>query len=257
MPPRPTVHCGLAVAMRGGGLIAPAILDAGRHGPRRDHGGDARHRCPHPHRAACATARSRKARSPFRALGETGVDALFGVIYPPQVALVGFGTPRLRPMVRDGRVEPRLAVTVTPCRRPPGKRRPPWRAVSRRDRPPFAGARDTMTQDDIRAAFLADLTAVAPDLDPATSDDDDHLQDDLGLDSMDFLNLVSALAQTLRPADPRDGLPEAGDPGQGRGLSAGGAGGLTFAPHREKSREGGNEGKAIDPNCYPAAAFPF
>jgi pyruvate dehydrogenase E2 component (dihydrolipoamide acetyltransferase) len=24
-------------------------------------------------------------------LGETGVDALFGVIYPPQVALVGFG----------------------------------------------------------------------------------------------------------------------------------------------------------------------
>ena len=46
-------------------------------------------------------------------LGETGVDALFGVIYPPQVALVGFGTPRLRPMVRQGRVEPRLSLTAT------------------------------------------------------------------------------------------------------------------------------------------------
>jgi pyruvate dehydrogenase E2 component (dihydrolipoamide acetyltransferase) len=46
-------------------------------------------------------------------LGESGVDALFGVIYPPQVALVGFGTPRLRPMVREGRVELRLAVTAT------------------------------------------------------------------------------------------------------------------------------------------------
>ena len=46
-------------------------------------------------------------------LGETGVDALFGVIYPPQVALLGFGAPRLRPMVREGRVEPRLGVTAS------------------------------------------------------------------------------------------------------------------------------------------------
>lgn len=50
-----------------------------------------------------------------------------------------------------------------------------------------------MPQEDIRAAFIADLTAIAPDLDPAALGDDDHLQDDLGLDSMDFLNLVSAL----------------------------------------------------------------
>ncbi len=46
---------------------------------------------------------------------------------------------------------------------------------------------------DLRAAFLEDLTAVAPDLDAASIGDSDHLQDDLGLDSMDFLNLVSAL----------------------------------------------------------------
>jgi acyl carrier protein len=50
-----------------------------------------------------------------------------------------------------------------------------------------------MNTNDLRAAFLADLTAVAPDLDPANIGDNDHLQDDLGLDSMDFLNLVSAL----------------------------------------------------------------
>jgi len=50
-----------------------------------------------------------------------------------------------------------------------------------------------MAKDDIHTAFLADLTAVAPDLDPAMVGEDDHLQDDLGLDSMDFLNLVSAL----------------------------------------------------------------
>lgn len=50
-----------------------------------------------------------------------------------------------------------------------------------------------MTPADLRAAFVADLIAVAPDLDPDDIGDDEHMQDDLGLDSMDFLNLVSAL----------------------------------------------------------------
>jgi acyl carrier protein len=50
-----------------------------------------------------------------------------------------------------------------------------------------------MTPESLRAAFLEELTAIAPDLDQASIGDDDHLQDDLGLDSMDFLNLVTAL----------------------------------------------------------------
>ena len=44
-----------------------------------------------------------------------------------------------------------------------------------------------------RAAFLEELTRIAPDIDAATVGDDDHIQDDLELDSMDVLNLVSAL----------------------------------------------------------------
>jgi pyruvate dehydrogenase E2 component (dihydrolipoamide acetyltransferase) len=35
------------------------------------------------------------------------------VIYPPQVAIVGFGTPAPLPRVVDGKVEPRLMVTAT------------------------------------------------------------------------------------------------------------------------------------------------
>jgi acyl carrier protein len=46
---------------------------------------------------------------------------------------------------------------------------------------------------DLRAAFLADLTAVAPDLDPATVGRGRSSAGRSGLDSMDFLNLVSAL----------------------------------------------------------------
>ena len=38
---------------------------------------------------------------------------------------------------------------------------------------------------------------MAPDLAPADISDDDHLQDDLELDSMDVLNLVTALHQRL------------------------------------------------------------
>jgi acyl carrier protein len=50
-----------------------------------------------------------------------------------------------------------------------------------------------MTKDEIRAAFLKELVNVAPDIDPATVAEEDHLQDDLELDSMDVLNLVTAL----------------------------------------------------------------
>jgi pyruvate dehydrogenase E2 component (dihydrolipoamide acetyltransferase) len=36
-------------------------------------------------------------------LGEQGVESVFGVIYPPQVALVGFGRIEARPWVEDGK----------------------------------------------------------------------------------------------------------------------------------------------------------
>jgi acyl carrier protein len=59
-----------------------------------------------------------------------------------------------------------------------------------------------MTEDEIRAVFVEELVRVAPDLDPASIGMDDHLQEDLELDSMDFLNLVSALHARLGVAVP-------------------------------------------------------
>ncbi len=50
-----------------------------------------------------------------------------------------------------------------------------------------------MTTTDLRAAFLEELTRVAPDIEAADVGDNDHIQDDLELDSMDVLNLVTAL----------------------------------------------------------------
>jgi len=50
-----------------------------------------------------------------------------------------------------------------------------------------------MTDAELRDAFIEELTRVAPDIDPADVGGGDQLQDDLELDSMDVLNLVTAL----------------------------------------------------------------
>ena len=50
-----------------------------------------------------------------------------------------------------------------------------------------------MTREDIRSAYVEELVRVAPDIDPGSVGDDDHIQEDLELDSMDVLNFVTAL----------------------------------------------------------------
>lgn len=54
-----------------------------------------------------------------------------------------------------------------------------------------------MNKAEIREAFLKMVNKVAPDIEPDDVSDDDHLQDDLELDSMDILNLVTELHETL------------------------------------------------------------
>ncbi|MCL5778300.1 acyl carrier protein [Limibaculum sp. FT325] len=69
-----------------------------------------------------------------------------------------------------------------------------------------------MTPEEIRSAFLAELVRVAPDLDADTIGGGDHLQDDLGLDSMDVLNLVTALHKRLGVAIPEADYPRIATP---------------------------------------------
>jgi len=73
---------------------------------------------------------------------------------------------------------------------------------------------------DLRAAFVQDLIAVAPDLDPATIGDNDHLQDDLGLDSMDVLNLVAALHKRFGLPIPETDYPRLSTPARARAYLA-------------------------------------
>ncbi len=110
--PSKEVHLGIAISLRGGGLVAPALHDAANlsvadlMAQMRD-----------------LVTRSRNGRLrgselsdptlTVTNLGEQGVEVVHGVIYPPQVALVGFGRVVERPWAVDGLIGVRPVTSVT------------------------------------------------------------------------------------------------------------------------------------------------
>lgn len=100
------IHIGTAISLRQGGLVAPALHDADRLSLSElmQNFQDL------VKRARSGSLRSSELSDPtitVTSLGEQGVETVFGVIYPPQVALVGFGKVVERPWVADGLVVPR------------------------------------------------------------------------------------------------------------------------------------------------------
>jgi pyruvate dehydrogenase E2 component (dihydrolipoyllysine-residue acetyltransferase) len=106
------VHVGVAIALRGGGVVAPALHDA----DRQSLGELMRHFRDLVRRARAGEFRSSELSDPtitVTSLGEQGVETVFGVIYPPQVAIVGFGKVVERPWSVEGAVVSRPLVTAT------------------------------------------------------------------------------------------------------------------------------------------------
>jgi len=110
--PSEAVHVGVAVSLRSGGVVAPAIHDAATltlddlMGRLRDLVG----------RARAGVLRSSEMSDPtitVTNLGDLGVESVFGVIYPPQVALVGFGQATERAVAKGGLIGARPCVTAT------------------------------------------------------------------------------------------------------------------------------------------------
>jgi pyruvate dehydrogenase E2 component (dihydrolipoamide acetyltransferase) len=107
-----SIHLGVAVSLRGGGLIAPAIHDADRKS-LDELMRDLRDLVA---RVRTGGLRSSELADPtitVTSLGEQGIDAVYGVIYPPQVALVGFGKVVQRPWCVGGQIVPRSLITAT------------------------------------------------------------------------------------------------------------------------------------------------
>lgn len=103
------IHLGVAISLRQGGLIAPAIHDADSlslsqlMNTLRDLVS----------RARKGGLRSSELSDPtitVTSLGEEATELVFPVIYPPQVAIIGFGSVQERPWVVGGTVQPRRVI---------------------------------------------------------------------------------------------------------------------------------------------------
>jgi len=94
--PSLSVNLGIAINLRGAGLMTPALIDADKLNlaelmtnlqdlTRRARQGGLR------------SSEMTRGTITITALGERGVDSVYGVIYPPQVAILGFGKISSRP----------------------------------------------------------------------------------------------------------------------------------------------------------------
>jgi pyruvate dehydrogenase E2 component (dihydrolipoamide acetyltransferase) len=110
--PSTAVHTGVAISLRGGGLVAPALHDVGSKPLEQL----MRELADLVKRARVGSLRSSEMSDPTLTvtnLGEQSAASVFGVIYPPQVALVGFGSIATRPWVVDGEVRAQPLVCAT------------------------------------------------------------------------------------------------------------------------------------------------
>jgi pyruvate dehydrogenase E2 component (dihydrolipoamide acetyltransferase) len=123
---RMPAHVGVAISLRGGGLVVLALHDtaarplddlmdglrdltarvrsAGQDGDHGDRAGLA---------GRMRSSELADTTITVTSLGDRGVEGVLGVIYPPQVALVGFGRIGERPCVVKGAVVARPAVTAS------------------------------------------------------------------------------------------------------------------------------------------------
>jgi pyruvate dehydrogenase E2 component (dihydrolipoamide acetyltransferase) len=106
------IHVGCAISLRDGGLIAPAVHDTDRKSVTelmaalRDLVQRARS-------GGLRGSEVTDATITVTNLGDQGATAVFGIVYPPQVAIVGFGRIGERPWAEQGMLTVRPAVTVT------------------------------------------------------------------------------------------------------------------------------------------------
>ena len=110
--PSPTVHLGVAVALRQGGLVAPALHDADTL-PLDELMEQLRDLVSRARAGRLQRAEMADPTITVTNLGDLGVDSVYGVIYPPQVAMVGFGRVLEQPWAENGMLGVRSAAIAT------------------------------------------------------------------------------------------------------------------------------------------------
>ncbi len=106
------IHIGVAISLRAGGLVTPALLDV----DRKDIDQLNRELLDLIRRTRAGSLKSTELSAgtiTVTSLGDQGVGAVYGIIYPPQVALVGFGRVTERPWAVGGGLRVAPVVTAT------------------------------------------------------------------------------------------------------------------------------------------------
>ncbi len=106
------IHLGVAIALRGGGLVAPAIRDADRLDLVETMSA-LRQLVERARAGRLRGSEMSSATATVTNLGDHGAEVVNGVIHPPQVALIGFGRIETRPAVVGDEVVPRRLVIAT------------------------------------------------------------------------------------------------------------------------------------------------
>jgi pyruvate dehydrogenase E2 component (dihydrolipoamide acetyltransferase) len=110
--PATQANLGVAISLRQGGLIAPALLDAASK-PMTQLMQELTDLVARTRAGSLRSSEMGEGTITVTNLGDQGSHSVFGIIYPPQVALVGFGRIGERPWVDDGKVAVLPVVTAS------------------------------------------------------------------------------------------------------------------------------------------------
>ncbi len=106
------IHIGFAIALRQGGLVTPALHHADLKS-LDELMADLRDLITRTRAGRLRSSELSEATITVTSLGDMGVEKVFGVIYPPQVALVGFGKVSEQPWVEHGMLGLRPVLIAT------------------------------------------------------------------------------------------------------------------------------------------------
>jgi pyruvate dehydrogenase E2 component (dihydrolipoamide acetyltransferase) len=106
------IHIGFVVSLRTGGIIVPAIHDAEKKS-LDDLMKSLSDLIPRARALRLRSSELADSTITITSLGEAGVETVYGVIYPPQVALVGFGAITEQPWAEKGMLAVRPVLTAT------------------------------------------------------------------------------------------------------------------------------------------------
>lgn len=106
------VHLGVAISLREGGLVVPALHDADTQ-PLDALGRGLADLIERARRGQLRGSELTDGTLTVTSLGDRGVETVYGVIFPPQVAIVGFGKIAETPRVAGGQCVPRPTLTAT------------------------------------------------------------------------------------------------------------------------------------------------